>query len=44
MTYLHRKTNLILGANMTDDSADAMAFVIIIALIVTGVCYWLAHI
>lgn len=27
---------------MSDDTADAIAAVIIIALIVTGVCYWLA--
>jgi len=27
---------------MSDDAIDAVAAVIIIALLVTGVCYWLA--
>lgn len=27
---------------MRDDSVDAIAAVILIAIIVTGVCYWLA--
>lgn len=27
---------------MSDDATDAVAAVIIIALLVTGVCYWLA--
>ncbi len=29
---------------MTDDTNDAIAAVIIIALVVTGVCYWLSNI
>lgn len=29
---------------MSDDASDAIAAIIIIALLVTGLCYWLASI
>lgn len=29
---------------MRDDSVDAVAAVVLIAIIVTGVCYWLSNI